>query len=284
MIDLGNELRQAREAKGISLTEAEADTRIKEYYLRALETNDWAALPTPVQAQGFLRNYAVYLGLDEEQVMARFGQAARGPATALPPSPAMESKTRTADEGGAVFRPRDIEIERDSGLPGWLSSDIFVGVSLALVVIVVAWGLLQFFSNNSNGTTPVTVTPTTASLVPVMTDNAPQPTVTTAAPPAATTPTFDASMGTVQLTLEATEHVWVRVTVDGAIVLEGILAPEVSQTWQGTQQIKLETANGAGLKAVVNGQSIAPLGERGETVVMVWGPSGLLSPAPDAGP
>jgi cytoskeleton protein RodZ len=284
MIDLGNELRQAREAKGISLTEAEADTRIKEYYLKALEINDWAALPTPVQAQGFLRNYAIYLGLDEEQVMARFGKAARGPAATLPPSPALETKTRTADEGGAVFRPRDIDIERDSGLPGWLSSDIFVGVTLALIVIVVGWGLLQFFADDSDGATPVTVTPTTAFLVPVMTDNTPQPTVATAAPSEATTPSFDASMGTVQLTLEATEHVWVRVTVDGAIVLEGILAPELSQTWQGTQQIKLETANGAGLKAVVNGQSIAPLGERGETVVMTWDPSGLLSPAPDAGP
>ena len=63
MIDLGSELQQAREKKGVSLSEAESATRIKECYLQALEVDDWAALPTQVQARGFLRNYAVYLGL-----------------------------------------------------------------------------------------------------------------------------------------------------------------------------------------------------------------------------
>ena len=77
MIDLGSELRQAREEKGISLDEAKTATRIKVRYLQALETNDWAALPTPVQVRGFLRNYATYLELDVDQLMSRFGQATR---------------------------------------------------------------------------------------------------------------------------------------------------------------------------------------------------------------
>ena len=40
MIDLGGELRQAREAKGISLAEAEVATRIRERYLKAMEANE----------------------------------------------------------------------------------------------------------------------------------------------------------------------------------------------------------------------------------------------------
>lgn len=276
MIDLGNELRQTREAKEISLVEAEADTRIKECYLRALETNDWAALPTPVQAQGFLRNYATYLGLDEEQVMARFGQVIRNPATALPSPTRPEVKGRVANDDGAVFHPRDIDIEHTPRAPGLLSSDIVIGVALALVVVIVGFGALQLVSDNSNETIPVVTT--TPTLVPVMTESVLRPTADTQVPPPVTTPTFDASTGSVQLSLEATEHVWVRITVDGAVVLEGILAEGSPQTWQGTQQIMLETGNGAGLKAVVNGQPLGTLGERGQPVSLTWGPSGPITP------
>jgi len=279
MIDLGSELREAREAQGISLPEAAAATRIRERYLKALESNDWASLPTPVQTRGFLRNYAVFLGLNEERVLMAFGQAARSGAAILPPSPIVDG-VRTADKDGAVFDPRDIQIERARTMPAWLSSDILIGVALALVVALVGFAVLQLVSNGS-GETPAAKTTLAA------TGSAPQPTAgrTSDQPtPAPATPTFDASAGSVELVLEATEHVWVRVTVDGAPVLEGILAPGAPQTWQGAQHIVLETANGAGLKATVNGQPQGALGERGQAKTMAWGPNGLLQITPTASP
>lgn len=286
MIDLGSELRQAREAKGISPAEAAVATRIKERYLNAMEVNDWAALPTPVQARGFLRNYAIYLGLDGDQIMAKFGQVTRGARTSLPPSPATDSPVPTVSENGAVFSPRDIDIDGVRGVLGWLSSDILIGVVLALVVALVGFGLLQIALGDSDET-PAALTATPAlTLAPT---SAPQPTTNAGVLPgeatsAPVTPTFDVSTGIVQLNLEATEHVWVRVTVDDAIVLEGILAPDVPQTWQGAQQIMLETANGAGLFAVVNGQPQGPLGKRGQAVVLAWGPSGPMTPVPASVP
>jgi hypothetical protein len=101
-------------------------------------------------------------------------------------------------------------------------------------------------------------------------------------PPA--TPTFGGGGGVVTLNLEATEHVWVRVTVDGAVVLEGTMAPGTAKEWQGVQQIMLETPNGAGLKAVVNGQPQEALGERGQVIVRAWGPTGPVTPAPTVAP
>ncbi len=277
MIDLGSELRTTREAQGISLSEAAAATRIRERYLKALESNDWTSLPTPVQTRGFLRNYAVFLGLNEERVLMAFGQAARSGAMALPPS-LIADGVRTADKDGAVFDPRDIQIERTRTMPAWLSSDILIGVALALVVALVGFAVLQLVSNNSNQAP-------TAKTTPLATGSAPQPTGGPMSDqPTPATPTFDASAGSVELVLEATEHVWVRVTVDGAPVLEGILAPGAPQTWQGAQQIVLETANGAGLKATVNGQPQGPLGERGQAKMMAWGPNGLLQFTPTASP
>jgi cytoskeletal protein RodZ len=283
MNDLGSELRERREAKDITLEEAATATRIKERYLRALEVNDWAALPTPVQARGFLRNYAVFLGLDGDQVLSKYGQAIQSASVSLPSPSVSESSVRT-NEDGVVFRPRDIDID-GGGVPQRLSSDILVGVALALLVAVVGFAVLTLANQGSDGSD----SSSDADAVPGLVTSFPQPTGDTGisvdqATPAGPTPTFDASAGTVQLNLEATEHVWVRVTVDNAQVLEGILAPGSPQTWQGSQQIILETANGAGLNAVVNSQPQGQLGERGQAVVLVWGPSGqiavTLTPSP----
>ncbi len=69
---LGDLLRGAREGKGLSLAKAEQGTRIRQRYLQALEEGDYAALPEPVYAKGFLRNYAAFLGLNAEEILDQY--------------------------------------------------------------------------------------------------------------------------------------------------------------------------------------------------------------------
>jgi hypothetical protein len=122
----------------------------------------------------------------------------------------------------------------------------------------------------------------TGQMATAATTTAETPSTPSAATPETIMPTFDASAGNVHLSLQATEHVWVRVTVDGTRVLEGVLPPDGPQEWVGNQHVILETANGAGLNAVVNGQPQDPLGQRGQAVTVAWGPNGrlLLTPSP----
>jgi cytoskeleton protein RodZ len=61
---IGSTLREARKRRKIELSEVEAATKIRPAYLRAIEADDWDALPGDVYARGFVRTYAVYLGLD----------------------------------------------------------------------------------------------------------------------------------------------------------------------------------------------------------------------------
>lgn len=69
---LGEMLRVARERKGVDLYRVERDTKIRARHLDALESGDYAALPSAVYIKGFLRNYAVYLGLDPDETLARW--------------------------------------------------------------------------------------------------------------------------------------------------------------------------------------------------------------------
>ena len=66
--DLGQLLRQAREERGISLEALEQQTRIRQKYILALEEGRYDELPTPGHIHGFMRNYALALGVDMEEV------------------------------------------------------------------------------------------------------------------------------------------------------------------------------------------------------------------------
>ena len=68
MKDIGNFLRERREARGISLIEAEKDLRIRKKYLQALEEGNIDAIPGKTYLIGYLRNYSKYLDIDEENI------------------------------------------------------------------------------------------------------------------------------------------------------------------------------------------------------------------------
>ena len=66
MFDIGHSLREARERQGLGYPEIELGTKIRAKYIRALEEEDFDAIPGDAYTRGFLRTYAEYLGLDGE--------------------------------------------------------------------------------------------------------------------------------------------------------------------------------------------------------------------------
>ncbi len=68
---LGSWMRERREERGYDLDRVERDTRIGLGYIDAIEREQFDVLPAPVYTRGFVRSYARYLGLDEEEAMGR---------------------------------------------------------------------------------------------------------------------------------------------------------------------------------------------------------------------
>ncbi len=69
---IGEVLKQARARAGLDIRTVEERTKIRVKYLRALEDEEWDALPSPAYARGFLRTYAQLLGLDGEALADAF--------------------------------------------------------------------------------------------------------------------------------------------------------------------------------------------------------------------
>ncbi len=73
--ELGQQLREAREGRKLSMQEASEITKISKRILTAFEQADMDQFPHPVYAKGFIKNYAKLLGLDAEEFGRAMGQA-----------------------------------------------------------------------------------------------------------------------------------------------------------------------------------------------------------------
>ena len=105
---VGETLQLARERKGVDLFRAERDTKIRLRYLSALEDSAYEDLPSPVYTKGFLRNYAIYLGLDPDELLERWrdemesARSAERIAVAPPPMPIAAPSRRVTLTPGMV--------------------------------------------------------------------------------------------------------------------------------------------------------------------------------------
>ena len=105
---LPERLYSARERKGVDLYRAERDTKIRARYLGALERGDYKELPGAVYTQGFLRNYALYLGLDPDEVLDHWRRE-RGEARDTAPVIAVP-RPIAAPRQGLTFSPSIIVV------------------------------------------------------------------------------------------------------------------------------------------------------------------------------
>ena len=71
-MDVGSELRRARQARGLSLGEVAGVTKISHGLLCAIECNDFEHVPGGLFARGYLRAYAQVVGLDPQPIVERY--------------------------------------------------------------------------------------------------------------------------------------------------------------------------------------------------------------------
>lgn len=134
---LGDMLRRAREEQGLSIEEAEGHTRIRRKYLEAFEIGNFSILPSSAHAKGFLRNYAAFLRMDANAVVARFSELSgvttgtmtrpTAPQFRQPPPPSNRPGTGTyarpdtgtydRQTGGSTYIPPERQVGPATPLP-----------------------------------------------------------------------------------------------------------------------------------------------------------------------
>ena len=70
--DFGMKMRRLREERGVSLRQISDATKLSVSALEALERDDISRLPGGIYSRGFVRSYAIEIGLDPEQTVRDF--------------------------------------------------------------------------------------------------------------------------------------------------------------------------------------------------------------------
>jgi cytoskeletal protein RodZ len=70
--ELGNRLKEAREAKGLSLDDVQEMTKIQKRYLAGIEEGRYDLMPGKFYVRAFIKQYAEAVGLDAEEIFREY--------------------------------------------------------------------------------------------------------------------------------------------------------------------------------------------------------------------
>jgi len=227
VVTAGQRLREAREAKGMSLEEIAAQTRIPTRHLASLEVGDWDKLPAATYSIGFAKNYASAVGLDRNEIgdQLRSEMGGSRPVFATP----------------EVYEAADPARTMPKGL-------VFGALGL-LVLVVLA---LMWVNNRSLEADPAAeVANTEAPAETPLATPQPAPQVAAAGP----------------VVLTATDAVWLEVKDGSTVLKQGMMERGQSYEIPATAASPvLTTGKPEALSISVGGQQAPAVGQPGRTV------------------
>jgi len=294
--ELGTLLREAREAKGVTLADVQEATRINSRYLEALEESQYDVLPSEVHVRGYLRNYSRYLGLDPKPLLDRYELNRDDRQPEPPPQPADEDLSALgpldAPEEQVFFDPVNVDIAGGARSGSGSGLRIIIILALLISIAIVALRFVPMLTGNGDGSEALTDSiqdvvggitngndPTPAPTVDQATIPGAAEVITSTSrnsgivlpTPTATRPSLPATLETIQMRLDVTERTWMRVTVDGEVVFEGLARKgDEPYIWEALQEAQLLTGNAIGIFVTINDVPLGKLGGRGEVVDETW--------------
>lgn len=141
LIEIGSILREGRERLGLSVETVEERTKIAPNVILALEEGNRDRFPHPVYARGFVRSYALLLGLDAVELCAHFSREYPVPIEADHPdlhAPQISVKTHDMDRHDLLYKVGAAIGIVALGVTGWYLFDVYRNRQHPVPVPVVA--------------------------------------------------------------------------------------------------------------------------------------------------
>ena len=311
MTSVGETLRRERLRQSLDLDAVSRELKISSRMLEAIEAEKFDKLPGGVFTRSFVRQYARFLALDEEELAAELSRAL-GPAQDLP------KFAESAKAEAPIAVPRVQEWEAVSDRRFSLSSPL---PALALVVVVImgcsgvyAWWqktrhpvLAQSSQETAKAPVQPPVVPQPVAQQPAA-DQTPQaapvqaeapkvqqtpqpapvqtPAVQPAAPPAAipvpsaAAPAAQAALpsnpnAAVRVQVTADEPVWLLAKTDGKYLFSGTLDANQTRTVEGNGAVTLRLGNAGGVTIMLNGKPVGSVGPKGQVRTVQFTSSGF---------
>lgn len=238
MQSVGQKLRGARLALGISLERVSANTRIPTKILEAIENGGWTGFHSAFLYRSFIRQFAQEVRLSLTDVDADIQESAS--RIAEPPMPGQNS-----------YQPKIPAL--NLGHPakvrwGYSFAALFLMVTICSGIHAV-WQGSESSSNVSASAAP------------------PPPLVNVGNAGTNDGPGF-------RIELSAIERTWLSIRDDGRQVFNGILSASQTKVLVAQKTARIRTGNAGAVHVVFNGRTLGPLGARGQVATVVFTSSG----------
>ena len=271
MPTLGEELKRLREEKGVTIRDVSDATHIGGRFLQSIESDNYSILPGGIFNRGFVRSYARFVGMDEEQALVMYGQQ-------------LESQ---GGEAPRTLAPSMEGIDEEVSSP-WGSIALIV-----IILILLSAGILAAYRFFKAGEVipPVVIssTPNTATSATPDDGLAPSPTASGAStqspapassvgaspsPAASSSPLPGAAIpappltGALQLKLQAKDgECWIKVRADANPKSEmATLKPGEIKEISGNDRLIVNIGNVMTLDAYLNGRPIRITANKGKFI------------------
>lgn len=267
---IGKTLREAREAKGLTLAQVSDTTRISKAYLQAVEEDAYQKIPGEVFVKGVLRGYGNFLGLDGAKLVEQYKILAQG----MRPEEAASFKIREATNVKITptFKPNEDtpQSSKNSLLTGLV-------VLVVLLLAVCAYYFMIVAKPAGSVTAPATSAAPAAAAQTAPAPQAPAPkTADPAKPAAATAPVnpgqpavpgtaqpnpaaANPAPGTVAVNVECKGICWLQVFDGDKKIFEGTLGKGQTNTFTSKDKLRIVYGNIKDVAITVNGQAEVPL-------------------------
>ena len=253
----GKLLLDARAARGMTLAEVSASTKIPVSKLQAIERDDIESLPGGIFTRGFVRSYAEAVGLDPQDTLAKF--------EARFPDESSVATLHATIEGRA--NEEFVRQQRTAKSVIWLA---------LLAVPLVLWLLSAVVPSDTDSPAPEETVaadaeraaPAGAALSPP--SQSPQE---PASPPPVESavrtdpaPAAPADSGRLTMEMSATADCWVRASADGDTVVARLFRAGERQVVVAQEEIDLRVGDAGAFAFTINERPGRSLGETGEVV------------------
>ncbi|MBN1304506.1 MAG: DUF4115 domain-containing protein [Anaerolineales bacterium] len=276
---IGIDLRLQREMLSLTINEVERHIHIRTQLLQALEDGNFEGLPSTVQTQGILANYANFLGMDSDALLLHFADGLQ-----------KRRLERYPEQNRQTKREMPLKQNRFS-LRSLATTDLIFGAGI--IILLTAFAIWQAIEISSIQRAQ-NIEPTVPSISDVLLATAGPGEVIDATATQAQQAVFGDEIenpaeapedipdeaANVIINLVAVERAWVRVTVDGEIKFEGRVQPDTAYAFEAQEQVTVLTGNAAAIRITYNQRELGLLGSYGEIAEAVFTINGILTPTP----
>lgn len=255
MREIGQVLRQAREERGMTLEQVSSRTMIAKKYLLALEEGDFNLFPGEVYLKGALRKYAAELELNQEGLLSRYGGVSELEKAEKNQQKPQKQQSRPT----AKSKVQPAQVVRSTRR---LNKRRF---AMVIIIFALLIGGVRVIS------TIIAPEPPPANEQPPIINNGaedilppePEPEPEPELPQVRVERDISDPLklrvinaDAIEVVLSFTEHSWVRVHTDGALLFEDTFAAGESRSLTAGESVRVRTGNALGTKMSINGEAI----------------------------